>query len=109
MTNQLCILNVLEGNSAISSMLTANEFVFHNFYIQPQKSEFDCSNPYSLVSSRYQATVVFFDSGRSQAQVEDDQGRLFYCDKIRLYHSNWPSSWRRESLFWDVCYQNLRM
>jgi len=100
MTNQLCSLNVLEGNSAISSMLNGNEFLYQNFYIQPQKSAYDSS----FVSFRYQGTLVFFTSSRSQAQAYDDQGSLFYFDKIRLYHTNGPSNWRRESLFRDVCY-----
>jgi len=99
MTNQLCILNVLEGNSVISSVLNANEFVYQNFYIQHPKSVPDNSNPYSFVSFRYQGTVAFFDFSRSQLQVDDEQGRLFYCDKIRHYHTNQPSSWRPESLF----------
>jgi len=72
MTNQLCVLNILECNSAISSMLNANEFVYQNFYIQPSKSACDSSKLYSFVSFRYQATVVFFDSNRSQAQAYDD-------------------------------------
>jgi hypothetical protein len=104
MTNQLCILNFLEGNSVISTVFNANEFVYQNFYIQPPKSASDSSNPYSFVSFCYQGTVAFFDSIRSQSQTDDEQGSLFHCDKIIHYHTNQPSSWRRESLFWYLCY-----
>jgi len=90
MTNQLCILNVLEGNSAISSVLNANEFMYQKFI----------SNPRNLPVTAVTPTVLspFAIRGPSCPSILA-AGRPFYCDKIRHYHTNGPSSWRRESLF----------
>jgi len=74
MTNQLCILHILECNSAISSMLNANEFVYQNFYIQPPKSACDSRNstvlsPFAIRGPSYSSILTAHKHKRMTTRI----------------------------------------